>query len=431
MIARSAFLVGLLFLATAGSTSAAYASDANPFPITPQADETVVDSDGNAQTDALLECYAKFRGLDEKDPGVGQPHIAQQASGDYILRADLHFKGANAETGRLICSKIRFKTEKHTSDAPLDASYPATADAGTQRLIDGWVARRKADALQAATASRFPPPDADAIRTLEGVWLIGRKPENGPCLSHWYLETEIEFEFQKTGGRALIFEPYDLFTSIAISGVERSGDILSLQGESRDGGLRPFMRLRIVTPTQLEIVPNQSGATSSQAGTTQYAYRCGEPNHSVDASVSFDKLSAIVPALSGGGALRAVLPGVSDADICQGRGLTSKQAFEAKWLQLEFYGPDHYWVFGAGFGPDHKLSFDFIRSIQSDGDHTLKLQMQQHLEAGEGWDVDASRGKIYQLTIIDHGSRIEIPELNTEFVHCKANDPANIGMHRW
>lgn len=397
--------------------------------MTPQRDETAVSSDGNAQTDVLLECYTKFRGSDDKDPGIGLPHIVQQTSGDYILRADLHFKGVNAETGRLVCSKIGFMTEKHISGAPLDASYPATADAVTQRLIDGWMARKKADALQAATAPRFAPPDADTIRTLEGVWLIGRKPDSGSCLRHWYLETEIEFDFQKTGGRALVFEPYDLFTPIAISGVERSGDIISLQGQSRDGGLRPFMRLSVVTPTQLEIIPNR-GDTASQTGAVQYAYRCGEPDHSVNASVSFDELSTIVPALSGSGALRAAVPGVSDADICQGRGLTPKQALEAKWLQLEFYGPVHFWVFGWGFGPDHRLSFDFIRSIHSEGDHVLKLQMQQHLEAGDGWDVDASRGKTYQLTIIDHGSRIEIPELNTEFVHCSPNDPADIGMHR-
>lgn len=40
---------------------------------------------------------------------------------------------------------------------------------------------------------------------LEGVWLSGRKPDNGSCISARYAENEFEFEFRKSGGRTVHF----------------------------------------------------------------------------------------------------------------------------------------------------------------------------------------------------------------------------------
>src|SRR5262245_19917464 len=70
---------------------------------------------------------------------------------------------------------------------------------------------------------------------LEGIWILDVVPDGGPCVSHWYTETQLEFEFRKTGGRLLIYEPYDLFTAIAIPEMSLEGDAISISALTRDG----------------------------------------------------------------------------------------------------------------------------------------------------------------------------------------------------
>src|SRR5215469_11317127 len=54
-------------------------------PLAPSADETPNDSDGNAQTDALLDCYAKFQGSKLDAGNFGPPHITRSPKFGYIL----------------------------------------------------------------------------------------------------------------------------------------------------------------------------------------------------------------------------------------------------------------------------------------------------------------------------------------------------------
>ena len=109
---------------------------------------------------------------------------------------------------------------------PPDAKSP---DAATERAVEAWAARRKAEAIAEATAPPFPRPSTETIRYLEGIWLVGKEPDKGACLTNWYDgKTQIEFEFRKSGGRFLIFEPPDLFTAITITGVEKTGNDLVL-----------------------------------------------------------------------------------------------------------------------------------------------------------------------------------------------------------
>lgn len=265
---------------------------------------------------------------------------------------------------------------------------------------------------------------------LEGIWLVGRLPEKGPCISHWYDgETQLEFEFRKTDGRLLVFEPRDLFTAISIATIERTGDLLWVQLQTRDGRLVPFDHIRLLPPDRIELQEDRD--PSSIEVSPKMAYRCGSPDLTVNDSMTMDGLSVATPSLTGSQAFPEVEPSVSDRDLCQGRELDPSKAFHKRWLQFELLGPVHYWVFGWAFWPERKLAFDFVRSVHQIDAHTLKLEMQEHLPGGGGWDAAESRGKTYQLTIIDEGARIEIPELAATFARCAPDEPGSLGAHRW
>lgn len=258
---------------------------------------------------------------------------------------------------------------------------------------------------------------------LEGDWLVGEKPENGACTGYWYSGTELEFEFRKSSGRMLTFEHFDLFTAVVISRIDRQGDRLSLEAKTRDGGYAPIGKLRILRPDRIEVDPGNGKSA-------KVAYRCGVPDLAVNTAVPIDKLAKLTPLLSGGFSFIEAVPGIPDADLC--RRETSAPAPFRRWLQFELIGPDHYWVFGQGgnFLGRTTIGFDFVRGVQATP-QGLKLAMQRHLEAGGGWDVPASRGETYKLTILDHGGRIEIPELSGVFVRCSPADEASRGMHRY
>jgi hypothetical protein len=289
---------------------------------------------------------------------------------------------------------------------------------------------------RAMTVRPLPLPDRTIVRQLEGLWLIDEIPDGGSCLSHWYHANEVEFAFWPTGAQMLIYEHYDLFTPIAIAGIERQGDTLAVQARTRDGALRDLLRIKPLTAGRLEFL-STPGATPSRV--IQTGYKCGEPDKSVTAGIRDDRLALIAPSVSGGFSLTAEIAGYSDDDLCQGR-IPEEKLHDAAWLQFELHGPDHYWVFGMHWGrfprfpfksggPGH--FFDFVRRVEDRGDKGLVLHMQAHLnvQAG-GWDVAAARGERYDLTIIPHGNRIEIPEFGTTFVRCSLTDKAGEGMGR-
>jgi hypothetical protein len=268
-------------------------------------------------------------------------------------------------------------------------------------------------------------PDPGIADYLEGDWLVGEKPDKGTCIAHWYKGTEIEFEFRKSGGRVLQFEHYDLFTAIDIPEIDRDGDVLIVQGRSRDGKILPLYHLRMLPPDRVEFLPKDGDKVT--------AYRCGSPDRTVTGSLPIGELSALTPPVTGSLALAEAIPGVSDADLCQGNVPADRRPKSPRWLQFELLGPVHYWVIGSGFGPAHKLEFDFVRRVDrfaAGSEHGLKLRMQEHV-GGDGWDVPEPRGKTYDLTVIERGSHFEIPELSATFVRCDLAAPTGLGMHRW
>jgi hypothetical protein len=382
-------------------------------PAVPAPDEVAIDGNGTAETDALLDCYSKFAGSQPDPTKISPPKITKSAANGYVLRADFRDRTNGGKVDRLTCSAMGFTTQKDLSVAPLYPLVESAPDIGTAKALAGWHERRNAEALKRATARRLAPPDAKTIALLEGVWLTGRKPDQGSCLSHWYLETQIEFDFQKSGGRALIFE-YDLFTPVKLTGAEWNAGVLEIQGQDQAGGLVPFMRLRSAAPGHLELLP-----PDGKTGAATAMYRCGEPNRSVTADISAEQLAAFFSPSSGGVAFYPAPLGSSDADVCAGK-------VKRPWgfLLIEPYGPVHYSVFGTGFKDKHRFQFDVIRTIRPLAPNRIRLDMQER-KKGDGWDTPNSQGTAYSLTIAKTGSRFEIPELGTSFVRCAS------GMHRW
>ncbi|HEY1613053.1 MAG TPA: hypothetical protein VGF97_05075 [Rhizomicrobium sp.] len=396
----------------------------------PSTDETPIDSDGSAETDAIVGCYANLLETNLSGARLGPPHIVWNPKYGDVLRADF-FDEADPVRGihRLVCWSGGSEHRAHLRVPPLDPPGTAAVDANSNPIVQAWLARRNAGRQKELAARPYPAPEADTATQLEGVWSIEKKPDKGSCISNWYSQsTEIEFEFRKSGGRALVFEVPDQFTPISISGIARSGDSLTLQTRLRTGGYRDVFRIRLHPPNRIEMT-SLAGLSSGPSSPRRVAYKCGEADLSVNAGVSPDSLAKLSPPVTGGWSFPAAIPGVRDEDLCNGRGANLQERWRAGGIQFELYGPVHYWAFGLL--PAHKLAFDFVRSIKEKGNGTFVMQMQERIEKGTGWDVPESRGKTYQLTIIDHGGRIEIPELATSFVRCKEGDGASAGMHRF
>lgn len=259
--------------------------------------------------------------------------------------------------------------------------------------------------------------DEETSHALEGNWLIGEKPADGPCTAHWYKSTELEFEFRKTGGRLMEYQHYDLFTPIWLSGIEKKDGVLHLQAEANDGsGPVTFMQLRIIDRDRLEIL--------ARDGSWQTGYRCGSADNGAIDAVPLERLLKLTPRTSGGNAGFVEIPdGKSVIDFC------SRQAdpISTGWILLEVFGPSHRWILAMQH-ESRRLEFDYIRAIRVVDDHTLKLSMQAHIATGSeaGWDVPASRGERYELTVIDHGEYLEIPQIGRRLTDCGANKPGGV-----
>ncbi|GGF21075.1 hypothetical protein GCM10011611_28960 [Aliidongia dinghuensis] len=266
-------------------------------------------------------------------------------------------------------------------------------------------------------------PEQAARDYLEGIWLTNKRPDASSCLAEGTPNTQIEFDFRKSGGRILVFEPPDLFSAIAIPEISVENDIITVRRQRRDGSYADDVRLRRLSPDQFEIL-------SASGGKPGDAYRCDDASTQVDDAIPSAMLQKLTPDITGSQGFIEVDPAVSDADLCQGNAPAGRRS-KPRWLQFELLGPAHYWIFGEGFRSEHRLIFDYVRAVRQVDDHTLRLEMQEHLETSGGWDSPGSGGETYTLTIVDQDSRIFVPELSATFVRCSADQPGSIGMHRW
>lgn len=282
--------------------------------------------------------------------------------------------------------------------------------------------------LSAISNTMAATNEGDPRAYLEGIWLIGTVPDKGDCLRDWYDgATQIEFEFRKSGGRALIFEPGDLFTAIQIAKTENSGDGVTITARGRDGSLTPIWLIRSMQADRMELNGVDKEGKIHKSGA---AYRCGAPNHDVNGDMPMDALRPLTPEITGAVGFPAAIDGVSDEDICTGRGYVERlrSGVSEAWIQFELLGPVHYWVIGQYLKrAGRSVEFDYVRAVQQAGPNTLKLRMQEHVGSRGGWDWSPT-GAFYELTVVIKERHIDIPELAMSFIRC---EPPSRGMHRW
>lgn len=279
--------------------------------------------------------------------------------------------------------------------------------------------------LAAAFAISAQADDTRDIKeTLEGIWITGRAPDKGDCVANAYDgETQLEFEFRKSGGRMMFFEPPDLFWAVQIADVTREDDQYVLIGRARDGALMATQRLRVLDRDRIEIASAAEQKAGDQPSST-IAYRCGAPNRSVNESVPKEVLRLLTPEVTLSASFPLAIDGVDDRDVCEGKGYVERlrASVQQGGIQFEVLGPVRFWVFLHDVYKPRKIVFDHVRKVTQMGPGVLKLNMQERARRGE------AGGATYDLTIIDKGTRFEIPEIEKTFIRC---NPPHPGMHRW
>lgn len=267
-----------------------------------------------------------------------------------------------------------------------------------------------------ATFSLAGEIDPSAKTYLEGVWLLGKRPK-GPCVSTDHDgATQWGFEFEKTGGRLLHYEPQDFFSPVILERIEKRGDELTLWMKAPSGEATLLGQLRLLPPDRFEMLPARPNdevqspqPESGDAPETAFAYRCGTLDRSVTGEIPINKLALLTPLASVSSAMVEVQPGMSDADLCRLRPL-------GRWIKFDVLGPAHFYAVGSGLRPEFPIDLDLIRKVDMIDENAFRLTLQRHSRGEKGWDTKG--GQTYQLTVIGKDSRIEIPELSATFTRC-------------
>ena len=254
---------------------------------------------------------------------------------------------------------------------------------------------------------------------LEGVWLIGRKPDQGPCAQGKYGETQVEFEFGRTGGRVILYRPYDIFNPASILAAKRENGVVTVVLPAKVGHPDIVWKFRDYSD-RLEELPNSNDGPAAEAKDEHsVAYRCGDPDWEVTRDVPTDQLAKLSPMQLDGDA-NFVLPlfvevdnELSDAELCSN--MDWEQTHSRRSLELEVFGPNHYYALGQGF--KGKFDLDAIRKISSLGESSLKLDLIRKRSTPDRWGSRVD-GEAYSITIEIDGNRIAIPELGVNMVSC-------------
>jgi hypothetical protein len=255
-----------------------------------------------------------------------------------------------------------------------------------------------------------------ATRTyLEGVWLMGKEPDKGPCILGGYSDYQWEFEFRRSGGRILYYEPADFYVPVSIAAAKRNGSDLQITIAAR--GKEIPLSLRILSQDKMqEIEGGEPQGAPKQPDPKSFWYRCGSPDQSVNAATSTELLRVLSTLGREDVWFRELQPGVSDEELCSLGWLDrSSKAPKAEngFLKFEVFGPVHYYVWGgAGDGSwHHRLSQARILSVVQVAKDTLQLTI------SESWkDL-----RPFPMNVVWDGKYIFVPQMNRSFVRCSAD----------
>lgn len=270
--------------------------------------------------------------------------------------------------------------------------------------------------LSIVVAVAFPVPhvaassssEAPAEAYLEGAWLVGERPSSGSCTTHSYSNNQIEFEFRRSGGRIISYEPYDLFTAAAVSNVEKGDGATELTIVDSDRKAIGVLRLRALGPDRLGL---QLLAAETEKGPVEIAYRCDNANGAVTEYLSQSMMNVLTAPETGVALFVASNDGQNDKDVCR-----MDSSVDAHWLQFEVIGPVHYYLFGRGFGS--KFDLAAIKSIRSTSNDSFSIEFVESLPGGEAaWDR-RTHVRLHTLTAKWDGRRLDMPDLGVTFVRC-------------
>ncbi|MCW3837385.1 hypothetical protein ACFQ1E_15535 [Sphingomonas canadensis] len=262
-------------------------------------------------------------------------------------------------------------------------------------------------ALQvAAPTAASPSPE----EFLAGNWLRVDEEPGGACGSIVARGEQIAFEFARSGGRLLRYEPPDLFTSIAGLKATAEGAVITLTAVHRDGERLPLTQLR-------QIGQNEFALLDEDGKPGNHWRRCPAAPNPIGPEVSNANLLALTPAISGGQGFVQILTGETAAMVCAGQ--VAETPFGAPrrgWLQFEILAPGHSLML-AFFVPGlHE--FERVRTVHQPSPDTLRLSLVRAADTTH--DID--------IRIAD--DEIEIRESGLRFARCKPGQEAGLGLHR-
>lgn len=258
--------------------------------------------------------------------------------------------------------------------------------------------------LLVSGAPIVPAPTSPEV-FLAGNWLEVSDDPEAKCGSPVGRGEQIAFEFKRSGGRLLRYEPVDLFTSIGGIKLEEKDGVIAASAETRDGERRPLTRLRRVDADSFEFL-GADGKPASKWG------RCPAVPDPIGADVSLPNLLVLTPPYSGGQSFVELLPGESLSDLCEGKigGWENPRGA----LQFELLAPGHSIVIADRVEELH--FFARATAIHQPAPDTLRLTL------------DSLGKPLTEINIRITADFLEIPELHARFGRC-SKDVA-LGMHR-
>lgn len=232
---------------------------------------------------------------------------------------------------------------------------------------------------------------------LTGNWLEISDDPKDACGSPVASGEQIAFEFTRSGGRLMQYEPADLFTSIGGLKLEEKDGVIAVSAVPRDGERRLLTRIRRIGADNFEFVDASGKARSRWR-------RCPAVPDPIGVDVSLPNLLALTPAHTGGQGYAEILPGETAAGLCAGKSSVDRFAPRG-WLQFELLAPGHSILITNYI--EELLFFVRVTAIHQPAPDTLRLT------------IDSFGKGLNEINIRIAPDHIEIPELHAQFARCK------------